>query len=59
VHPKCLKYAASSIRDDKDIVLRAVSKNGNVVKYASPSLQHDRDVMLMAVSQVKCVHALI
>jgi len=38
-------------RNDKDVVLKAVSKNGSSLSYASKQLKNDKEVVIMAVSQ--------
>ena len=38
-------------RDDKDVVLAAVTQHGYALQYASADLQNDKDVVLAAVTQ--------
>lgn len=44
-------YWNDSLRDDKDVVMQAVKKNGHYFTYASSRLQHDRDVAFTAVTR--------
>ncbi|CAB9513276.1 expressed unknown protein [Seminavis robusta] len=46
---RCLGYAHNEMRDNKEIVMIAVSHNGLELKFASRRLQQDRDVVLAAV----------
>jgi hypothetical protein len=39
------------LKNDRKIVLAAVSQNGCALKYASLNLQNDPDIILVAVSQ--------
>ena len=50
-----LKYFSEEIRSNKELVLIAVSKNGNELKHASDELKKDREVVLAAIktSQVE------
>lgn len=48
-----LYYASKSLRDDKDMVLTAVSTKGIILKYASKRLRQDKDVAIAAVKQNK------
>ena len=44
-----LSLASAEIRDDKSIVLKAVSQDGDSLEYASDKLKNDREVVLVAV----------
>jgi len=43
------KYA--DYRNDKEVVLKAVSQNGSSLSYASKELKNDKEVVIKAVSQ--------
>ena len=43
-----LKYASDTLKDDKDLVLAAVTENGGALKFASNRLKNDNDVDLAA-----------
>ncbi|CAB9498904.1 expressed unknown protein [Seminavis robusta] len=46
-----LEYAAEPmVRDDKDVVLAAVRKNGLSLRHASEALRRDKEIVLAAVS---------
>jgi hypothetical protein len=47
-----LKYFSEEIRSNKELVLIAVSKNGNELKHASDKLKKDREVVLTAIKTV-------
>jgi hypothetical protein len=51
IHPTNLGCLKKRYRDDKDVVLAAVTKNGKALKFASVRLQNDKDVVLAAVTQ--------
>ena len=46
-----LQYASEQLRDDYDIVHRAVLQSGYALKYASAELQGNREIVKEAVSQ--------
>ncbi len=46
-----LRYTSSIIRDNKDIVLDAVSKDGCDLQHASDRLKNDKDIVLSAIKQ--------
>lgn len=46
---KALQYASSRLKDDRDIVLSAVSNNGLALQYASLALQRDKEIVLSAI----------
>ena len=46
-----LEYASEELRNNKEVVLEAVKKNGSALEYASERLQADKDVVLAAVKQ--------
>ena len=45
-----LAYASSKLFEDKDLVLKAVSQDGQLLYYACKELRDDRDVVLSAVT---------
>jgi predicted RNA-binding protein (virulence factor B family) len=47
--PPLLAEASESLRADKEVVLAAVSQNGEELEFASKELQSDREVILTAV----------
>ena len=47
-----IKYFSDDIRNNKEIVLIAVAKNGNELKHASDKLKKDREVVLTAIKTV-------
>ena len=49
-----LKYTIKSLRNDKEVVLAAVQKNGRALQYASAELKADKEVVLAAVQQDGC-----
>ena len=48
-----LYYASEALRDDKDVVISAVTNKPIILKYASYRLRHDKDVAIAAVSKGK------
>ena len=44
-----LEFATEALRDDKEIILTAVKKEGQALYYASEKLRDDREVVLEAV----------
>ena len=44
-----LKYASSDVRDDREVVMSAVSQDGWALEFASDELRADRDIVLAAV----------
>ena len=48
-----LKYFSEEIRSNKEIVLIAVSKNGNELKHTQDELKKDREVVLAAIKTPK------
>ena len=50
-----LKFASSSIRSDRDIVMEAVKKDGGALKYASETLRNDRAIVMEAVKKSSSV----
>ena len=46
-----LEFAAPHLRDDREIVLKAVKKWGIALKHASCRLQADREVVMAAVNR--------
>ena len=49
-----LKDASEELRNDKDIVLAAVARNGGMLQFASPELQKDKAIVSTAVVQNAC-----
>jgi predicted RNA-binding protein (virulence factor B family) len=47
--PPLLMKASESLRADKEVVLAAVSQNGEELEFASKELQSDREVVLAAI----------
>ncbi|KAG2373346.1 hypothetical protein C9374_012212 [Naegleria lovaniensis] len=52
-----LKFASDDLKNDKDIALVAVKKDGNALNFVSAALKSDYDVVLAAVRQYE--HALV
>lgn len=48
--PDALQNALEYVRDDKDLVIRAMKRNGDQLGFASERLQRDYDVVLAAVT---------
>ena len=46
-----LQYTSEERRDDRHIVLAAVTQDGSVLEYASEELKRDRDLVLAAVTE--------
>jgi hypothetical protein len=46
-----LQYASDDLKADKEVVLAAVTQNGNALQYASEDLKADKEVVLAAVTQ--------
>ncbi|MEC7464617.1 MAG: DUF4116 domain-containing protein, partial [Pseudomonadota bacterium] len=44
-------FAAPHLRDDREVVLKAVKKWGVALKHASPRLRADREVVMAAVKR--------
>lgn len=53
---ECLQFPALNLRlrNNKPVVLDAVSRNGFLLKYASLTLRSDRDVAIAAARQCPC-----
>ena len=49
-----LKYALSALRNDREVVLTAVKKDGGALEWASGRLRNDREVVLTAVAKNGC-----
>ena len=45
-----LAYASNKLFEDKDLVLKAVAQDGQLLYYASKELRDDKDVVLAAVT---------
>ena len=45
---KALKSASAELKDDREIVLKAVKQNRDALQYASAKLKEDRDILLEA-----------
>ena len=45
-----LKKCAEKLRNDKEVVITAVSKYGTALEYASKKLRNDKEVVMTAVS---------
>jgi hypothetical protein len=54
VYPFTLQYAPKKLREDKDVVLAAVKKNGRALEFASKELRADPEVVSAAVRQDGC-----
>ena len=50
-HGLVLKYALGELRNDKEVVLAAVTVYGHSLRYASDELKNDKEVVLAAVAQ--------
>ena len=48
-HP--LGWASDTLKDDYNVTMAAVTRDGEALKYASARLQNNRDVVLLAVKQ--------
>ena len=46
-----LEYASDELKNDREILLVAVTKNGLALEYASKELKNDREIVLAAVKQ--------
>ena len=46
-----LEYTSAKLKDDKEIVLAAVTQDGNALEFASKKLQSDKDVIKAAKSK--------
>ena len=46
-------YSSKELRDDKDVVLQAVTNKGLILKYASRRLRNDKEVVIAAIKQDK------
>nr|WP_261787243.1 DUF4116 domain-containing protein [Fusobacterium necrophorum] len=44
-----LRYAAEELKDDKDVVLVAISNDGSALEFAAERLRNDEDVVLVAM----------
>ena len=44
-----LQFSSERLRNDKDVVLNAVEKNGVCLQFASDNLKNDREIVLIAV----------
>lgn len=53
VDGQALYFASQTLRDDKDVVLTAVTKKPIILKYASFRLRDDKDIALAAVGKAK------
>ena len=47
----CLRLASEALKDDKELILKAVRLKGNALQFASERLQGDKEVVLTAVAQ--------
>jgi predicted nucleic acid-binding Zn-ribbon protein len=45
------RYASEELRNDKEIVSLAVSKNGSALQYASKELRNDKEIVMLAGPQ--------
>ena len=52
-HGSSLRYAAKSLKVDRELVLKAVKQDGYALEYADKSLKADRKIVLAAVKQEK------
>ncbi len=48
-YPYLLKEASKELKNDKDLVCKALKKNGNAVQHASASLKEDNEVATLAI----------
>lgn len=46
-----LQYASEELQSDREVVLAAVSQNGQALKYVSKELESDKEVVMAAFSQ--------
>ena len=46
-----LSWASEELRNDKDIVMVAVTQNGEALEYASEELRNDKDIVMAAMEQ--------
>lgn len=52
LHPgKDLKYTSEKLRNDKDIVLKAVKQDGTVLQFASKKLRNNETVVFEVIRQ--------
>ena len=45
-----LQYASPELKADKEVVMAAVTNNGNALQYASPELKADKEVVMATVT---------
>lgn len=50
--PGNIRHVSANLRDNEELVLSAVNKNGDLLAYASTSLRRNRDVVMAALSSV-------
>lgn len=53
VDGQALYFATQNLRDDKDVVLAAVTQKPIILKYASFKMRDDKDIALAAISKAK------
>ena len=51
--PRYLSRAPEKVRNDREVVLTAVTCNGSALEHASTELQADKEVVLTAVTNQK------
>eukprot|EP00405_Crypthecodinium_cohnii_P009380 CAMPEP_0206433606 /NCGR_PEP_ID=MMETSP0324_2-20121206/8630_1 /ASSEMBLY_ACC=CAM_ASM_000836 /TAXON_ID=2866 /ORGANISM="Crypthecodinium cohnii, Strain Seligo" /LENGTH=676 /DNA_ID=CAMNT_0053899897 /DNA_START=118 /DNA_END=2148 /DNA_ORIENTATION=+ len=49
--PHFLQYCSPGLRDDREVALTAVEKDGQALQHASEALRGDKDVVLLAVGK--------
>ena len=47
-----LHYASEKLKDDREIVLAAVTKSGSALEFASTKLKDDKEIVLAAVTKI-------
>jgi len=48
---EALEFASAALRNDKEVVLKAVAQDGCALEFASDELRNDKEVVLVAVTQ--------
>ena len=49
-----LEYASDELKNDREVVMKAVNQRGCASEYASDELRNDREVVMEAVKQNGC-----
>ena len=49
--PLLIEWANDEIRDDKEIMMEAVKRDGGALEFASDRLKDDKDILITSVSR--------